>query len=195
MTTSRLHALHMRSEAARLVGWGQIGLWSLLAVCIALHPGLVLKRDEGGLSNYGVHLKTVIPYSLALLSATACTYGAARRLRVDARDAVVMRAVLHVYALLVALSLMSTYLYRSSNLLDDLHVGVNVATALFETIGALWIVSRPSRDAVMFAMLGLELTGFVLGVLTIANVAHLVFVAEVLIGVGFGVMLVRMLDA
>ena len=36
-----------------------------MGVGVALHPGFVLARREGGISEYGVHVKTAVLYTLA----------------------------------------------------------------------------------------------------------------------------------
>jgi hypothetical protein len=51
----------MKSRAVAFVTYGQLLLAFFLALCVALHPGFVLKSDEGGMSNYGIHLKTFAP--------------------------------------------------------------------------------------------------------------------------------------
>ena len=58
----------VRAEVAFLVFTG---------VCVALHPGFVLKGNEGGLSDYGVHLKTALPYTLSLVLLVAYNLRAA----------------------------------------------------------------------------------------------------------------------
>ena len=53
----------MNSRAAAHIALGQISFGFFITVCVALHPGFVLKWNEGGVSNYGVHLKTALPYT------------------------------------------------------------------------------------------------------------------------------------
>ena len=184
----------MTIGAARLVARGQVCLWLFLAVCIALHPGLVLKRDESGLSNYGIHLETVLPYSLALILGATFSYRATKLMRTDERVSMLMRSMLACYVLLLVMNLLSTYVYKLNNPLNDLHVGINVTTALFETVASTWMAYAHREDAAMLVIAGFELGGFVLGALTIAGLVHLVFVAEVLVGVGFGLLSYRSLS-
>ncbi len=40
---------------------GEFAFLLFTGVCVALHPGIVLKWNEGGMSNYGLHLKTAVP--------------------------------------------------------------------------------------------------------------------------------------
>ena len=181
----------MNNGIARLVARGQLCLWILLAVCIALHPGLVLKRNESGLSNYGIHLKTVVPYSLSLIYGAMYTFRATRLIRLHDSVSTVLRGILFIYASLLVLSLLSTYVYKLSNPLDDLHVGINVSSALFETIAGAWMAFAWREHRAMLVVFGFEMSGFILGALTVANVVHLVLVSEVLVGVGFGLLLYR----
>ena len=53
----------MNSRAAAHIALGQISFGFFITVCVALPPGFVLKSNEGGVSNYGVHLKTALPYT------------------------------------------------------------------------------------------------------------------------------------
>jgi hypothetical protein len=65
--------LAVTDPATWSVALGQVGFAFFLAICVAIHPGLVLKVNEGGMSNYGVHAKTAIPYTLALAMAAGLT--------------------------------------------------------------------------------------------------------------------------
>ena len=55
-----------KTRAVTYIVWGQILFVLFIGVCVALHPGIVLKSNEGGVSNYGIHIKTALPYTLAL---------------------------------------------------------------------------------------------------------------------------------
>src|SRR5579863_9394659 len=56
---------------------GELAFLVFTAVSIAMHPGFVLKGNEGGLSNYGVHIATAVPYTLALALLALCNRRAA----------------------------------------------------------------------------------------------------------------------
>ncbi|HEV7958488.1 MAG TPA: hypothetical protein VGP11_03405, partial [Acidimicrobiales bacterium] len=98
-------------SSARDVLWGQIGFAVFIGVCVALHPGFVLKANEGGISDYGVHAKTVAPYTLALGLPGVLTFLAAQRLHTLSPAARQLRAVLFTYSALITLTLLSTYPY------------------------------------------------------------------------------------
>jgi hypothetical protein len=158
------------------------------AVCVALHPGFVLKRNEGGFSNYGVHLVTALPYSAAFLGAAGGAVAGARILSAASARERALRRVLDFYAALCLAVLASTFWYQHGRGPDDLHVGVGVAAMVFQLLATGWltVAFRGARWA-----LGAQLIGFTLGALTFFSLAHLLFASQVLSGVTFGVALVH----
>jgi hypothetical protein len=184
VTTEKLGSSH----SARDVAWGQIGFAVFIGVCVALHPGEVLKANEGGISDYGVHAKTVVPYTLALGLPSVLTYLAARRLRVASPTARRLRALLFTYSALLALTLLSTYPYTLDRTLADLHIAVGVVITVFETCASLWMYLTVRR---YIPVLVTQLLGLVLAALAIVGVLHVLFLSEVVSGVAFAYLLVR----
>lgn len=180
----------MKPRGVAEVARGQIALFVFTALCVALHPGLVLKRNEGGLSNYGIHIKTVVPYSLAFLGAAWFSLRATSSLCLDDQAGRGFRRILRLFAVSLLVILLSTYLYKINRAFDDVHVLINIAAGVFETISTAWMfhVFRKERYVLMWS--GVELVGFVLGLLTVAIVVHLVFVSELVTAIGFGMALV-----
>ncbi len=177
-----------RSSAARFVALGQWGFASGVAIAVSLHPGFVLKADEGGISDYGVHLKTALPYYLALACATLGAYLAAHNARDSTNLPRGLRTVLLTYATLVALTLASTFGYTLDRPQRDLHVAVGSALAVFEVVASLWMYQQRRGD---LALVLVQLAGFVLGALTIGGLTHLLFVSEIVTGASFSLLLYR----
>jgi hypothetical protein len=175
-------------SSARDVAWGQIGFAVFIGVCVAIHPGFVLKANEGGISDYGVHAKTIAPYTVALGLPSVLTYLAARRLVVVSADTRQLRTVLFTYAGLITLTLLSTYPYTLDRTLADVHIAVGAAVTVFESGASLWMYRTVRRYEVVFAV---QLMGLVLGGLTIVGVLHVLFVSEVISGVAFAYLLFR----
>ena len=171
-----------------LVLYGQVSMAFFFAVCVALHPGFVLKRDEGGISNYGEHIKTGIPYTAAYVAAAASSWvvGARAHAERSLRD---VARVLWCYGVLVTLTLVSTYFYKLSGLLDDLHVAVGGLLIAFEVVTSVWMVRRLGRRRDWW-WLGVELTGSTLAVLTAAKVFEVLFVSQMIIGAGYAAILI-----
>jgi hypothetical protein len=159
------------------------------ALCVALHPGLVLKRNEGGMSNYGIHIKTAVPYALAFVGAGWYSFQAARLLSKVSGKGRIIRLILQLFSVMVLAIMLSTFVYKIDLTLDDLHVLVNIIAGIFETAAAVWLFFVFRGRKTLTLWLGIELIGFSLGLLTVASVVHLVFVSEVATAVGFGFLL------
>ncbi len=169
------------------VTWGQIGFGGFLAICVALHPGLVLKANEGGLSNYGVHLKTAIPYTLALLSPAALTYQAAQAFRPATRTERHFRVLLRLYSGLMALTLASTYGYTLDQPQKIIHIAIGVAITVFESLASLWMYRVLRR---LRWVLVAQLAGLLVAALTFFGALHLLFLTQVVTGGAYAVLLV-----
>jgi len=171
--------------------YGQLSLLVFLGVCVALHPGLVLKWNEAGLSNYGVHLKTAIPYTLAFALSGVFSLRAAQLTSVHDTPTRVLRVVLVAYAVLCVAALVSTYGYTDSPTLHHVHVVIGITFMLFEPAASLWCYRRVRAARANRIWLGVEAAGLALAVIDYEAVLHVLFLAQLLTGVGFGVLLVR----
>lgn len=178
-------------RSIRLVLAAQVNLVSWLLVCILLSSQYLLQSDEGGISNYGAHVRTVLPYSLAFLVSAWCVYRAGRSLPVETRQRSQLVRLLSVVAGLYVVVLGSTYLYQRDSLFRDAHAMSSALLAVFELATGLWLVRTLLGDWLQYAAFGLLFTGFMLGVLTAQGWLHLLFVAEFTIGSAYGVLLVR----
>jgi hypothetical protein len=170
---------------------GQLTLAIFLGVCVALEPGTVLKWNEAGLSNYGVHPVTVIPYSLAFAGCGAFTFVAAQRVRGVSTVGLRLRALLSVYGVLNVLALLSTYGYTSHASIKQVHMVVGIVVMVFEPLSAVWLYRHLERDWHNRAWLGAQMLGLVLGAVDFAALLHILFLAQLFTGVSFGVLLVR----
>jgi formate hydrogenlyase subunit 3/multisubunit Na+/H+ antiporter MnhD subunit len=182
-------SLHVfRSDAATFVALGQWGFALGIAIAVSLHPGFVLNANEGGISDYGVHLKTALPYDLALACAALGSYVAARHARDSAKLPPNLRTVLLTYAGLVALTLATTFGYTLDRPQRDLHVIVGTVLTVVEVVASWWMY-RERRGDLWLALV--QLVGFVLGALTITGLIHLLFVSEMMTGASFALLLYR----
>ena len=143
-----------------------------------------------GLSNYGVHLETVVPYTLALGLGGGLALASARSMVASDEPHRRLRFILDVYGTLVLLILASTYGYRASASLRLVHIAINVVTALVLSGASTWLFTQVRSRATAW-WLAVQLAGFVLAVVDFANLLHVLFLAQLLIGVGFGVLMVR----
>lgn len=173
--------------------WVVRAQWSLLVflvAAIAIHPGLVLKWNEAGLSNYGIHAATVVPYSLALGLCAAFSTAGARSLGATGPPARRLRALLLVYAGLMVLSLLSTYTYTLNVVAKDAHIVVDVTTALFDVAASWWMYRRLRAGPSDGVWLGVQMAGSVLALVDFLGLLHVLFVSQALAALGFGVLVV-----
>ncbi len=167
-----------------------MSLLALLSLAVALHPEFVARWNEVGLSNYGVHLETVVPYTLALGLGGGLTLASARSIGASNQTSRHLRFILDAYGTLVLLILASTYGYRITATLRFVHIAINVVTALFLAGASTWLFTRVRSRANAW-WLAVQLAGCVLAVVDFVNLLHVLFLAQLLIGVGFGVLMVR----
>jgi hypothetical protein len=180
--------MHTTSAATKNVALGQISFLLFIAVCVALHPGFVLKANEGGMSNYGVHAKTVLPYTLALGLAGGLSLRATRTLHQSSIRLRHVRRLLNTYGALILLTLVTTYGYTLNTALKDLHIGVGILITVFEFVASLWIY-RQLRS--LRLVLVVAISGFALAVLTFFGALHVLFLTQLLFGGSFALLLVR----
>jgi len=170
---------------------GEVAFLFFTGVCIALHPGFVLKANEGGLSDYGVHLKTVIPYTLSLALLVGFNLRAASLVSDGDQRSRRLRLLLLTYCSVLTLVMLSTYVYTLNGVLRDLHFGVGVVLVVVVTAGSLWLYRLwpPSLIASLFLIV--QITGAVLNLVTTLGALHVLFAAEMLSNIGFALILIR----
>lgn len=178
-------------QDARLVERGQICFGVFIVVCVALHPGFVLKWNEGGISDYGAHLETALPYTLALLGLAEFSRRAASFYRRNDPNTRRLRRVLYAYSAIVLAMLVSTYVYTLNRDLRDLHFGLGTVLILFEAASSLWMFQLFRRFVWDGAFLSMNIVGSALCVATIVGELHVLFLAEMLTGAGFAGLLIH----
>ena len=164
----------------------QLLLVGFLTLAISLHPGFVFKGNEGGISNYGIHLSTAIPYTLAFILGAFYSLKAARMRSLPR----FVRIGLLVYAVLLLMTLFSTYVYKFNHGLKLIHVGTGVVLISFEVVASAWSYLR-FGSGVTAGLFAVVIVGFIVAGLTFLGVAHLLFIGEALTTLGFAGLLIR----
>jgi hypothetical protein len=178
-------------RAVRYIVVGELGFLFFTAVCVALHPGFVLKRNEGGMSNYGLHIKTAVPYTLALgLLALYSRRAAKLYSGGDARTRR-LRSLLLTYSTIVFAVLLSTYFYSLNLALKDLHFALGTALIVVVGVGSLWLFRlwRPTVGSGF--VLFVQLVGDALALLSALGTVRALFLSELLSNIGFAVLVIR----
>jgi hypothetical protein len=181
----------MSNRAVGCIAYSQICFGFFIGVCVAIHPGLVLKGNEGGMSNYGIHIKTAIPYTLALGLASLLSDRGAVLLASSASSSPPFIRLAKTYSWLIALVLVSSYGYSLDVVLKDIHIATGIAITLFELAASLWMYRYLGRSAREMTLITVQVVGFVLAALTFVGALHVLFLTQILGGVSFALLMVR----
>lgn len=178
-------------RGARLVLWGQVSFLLFIVLCVAIHPGFVLKRNEGGMSNYGVHALTALPYTLALVSLAWFSWSAASQYHQSDPTTRRLRRILNLYGVIVVVILLSTYVYTRNHTLRDVHFSLGAVLIIFEVSSSLWMFGLFRRFVWDGIFLLVQLAGSVLCLATIGGELHVLFLAEMVTYIGFAGLIIH----
>jgi hypothetical protein len=160
-----------------------------LFICCLMIPHFLFESNEGGISNYGLYAKTVVPYTFALSLSGILTLIAARY----APDKHIKQILVIIGVLLIA-TLLSTYPYKVNYFLKELHLYVSTALLVAEFVSGLWFSLFMSRDILSLTFMAALLVGFVLIFMTYFKLLHILFIAELLTSIAFGALMVRTVE-
>jgi len=169
----------------------QCSLFLFLGICIAIDPHVLLARDEGGVSNYGVTGKTVAPFTIALILCGLFVLMAAHIAPLAPPVIDRLRCALVILGVLLLLLLITTYPYKLNSALKDIHIGVGSILLCFEMAMGIWMTVVLQRDRVTLLLLVLQSIGFLLAFVTLIGVLHILFISQVVASLAFGILLVR----
>jgi hypothetical protein len=143
------------------------------------------------MSDYGAHLETAVPYTLALLGLAAFSRRAGSLYRENDRTTQRLRRVLYGYSTIVLVMLVSTYVYTLNIALRDFHFGFGTLLILFEVASSVWMFLLFRRFVWDGIFLGMQIVGSVLSLVTIVGALHVLFFAEMLTGAGFAGLIIH----
>jgi hypothetical protein len=165
----------------------QISLSILLVLCSVIAPSVV--SSDGGVSNFGNRLTTVVPYTLSFSLCSLFLCVAAVGLAKVRPDRTWSGLALVGVAVLDLLVLASTYPRHINLLYSEIHDDLGIALFAFEFVCSIWLlISGWSRQTVLF--FSIEVAGSLAGLLSILKIVHLLYYGQMIGGVGFGLLLV-----
>jgi hypothetical protein len=173
-------------KATRYVLLSQLSLFIFLFICFLLIPRFLLSGNEVGITNYGLHIKTIIPYSIAFIGSGTFLLLAAPLFR----NRTVKKGLLLIGLLMYAV-LISTYLYKVNHTLGIIHLLVSSTLLITEIIVSTWLYLFVTVSRISFFGLVISYLGFLISLVNFFDIIHILFVAEVLIALGYAVVLIR----
>jgi hypothetical protein len=181
----------VNSKLLRWVVFGEVAFLFFMGAGVALHPGYVLARHEGGISEYGVHVKTAVLYTFGWAVLAGGNMRAARMCGGQGIRSEKMRTLLLFYSAASLLVLVSTYFYSLDAVLSYIHYGFAAVLVVFMSTAAYWLYRQLSDVSWSRAALWVQLLGSVSTLLSIVGVLHVLFCAETVSNVGCAILLVK----
>jgi hypothetical protein len=176
----------------RWVVFGEVAFLFFMGAGVALHPGYVLAQHEGGISEYGVHVKTAVLYTLAWAALAGGNMRAARMCGGRGVRSEKVRKLLLIYSAASVLVLISTYFYSLDAVLSYIHYGFAAVLVVFMSTAAYWLYRQLTDVTWARAVLWVQLLGSISTLLSIVGALHVLFCAETISNVGCAILLVKM---
>ena len=175
------------TEIKHYLWLSQILLFSLLIVCCLIIPSVVIRN--GGVSNFGNHLSTIVPYILGFsLSIIFLCIAAYTLLKLN-NNLWRMACLLLILGLLNLLVLLSTFPRHSSWTYSDIHDDIGIVLYAYEFLVSVWIVLKIKTSKSLLFIL-IEAIGSIIGLLSILKIVHFLFIGQFVGALGFGLLLV-----
>jgi len=181
-----------RLRAVRWVVFGEVAFLLFMGASVALHPGYVLARREGGISEYGLHAKTAVLYTIAWAALAGSNMRAARVCGGRGTCSARVRKLLLFYSVAIFLVLMSTYFYSLDAVMKYIHYGFGAVLVTFMSVAAYWLCRQLTGVSWARAALWVQVLGSLAALLSIVGVIHVLFCAETISNVGCAILLAKM---
>lgn len=126
----------MRSQAWRLIIWGQVCFYVGLLIAVLLRPAGL--SANSGISYYGIFAETFIPFEISLLGGAVFTWLCAQHINeTDLRpihDSLLVMAVLT--------SIVAVTPYAVDNLMDSIHRVSGALLFTLQLILSFWLIAK-----------------------------------------------------
>ncbi len=125
----------MRSQALRLIIWGQAYFYGGFLIAVVLQPhGLIA---NSGISYYGIFAKTFIPFEVSLLGAAACTWLSA--VHITEADLKPIRSTLFFIAVCTSIVAATPF---SNDILSIIHRLAGTLLFTTQLLLSFWLIAK-----------------------------------------------------
>lgn len=171
------------------VAKGQACLFGGLGVCVTLRPeGLAVNH---GMSYFGVHWQTLLPYAAGLAGAALFTHRALRDAAARTPHPAHLRRMVSSFVVLLAGIVLTPY--TLGGVVDWAHRGLGAALFVLQLLLAVRLVAWAHGDAVGVAFFLVQLGGGVLAAVYVLQTEGLLIHGEATFQLGFALVLARTL--
>jgi len=165
----------------------QISLVLFLVICTSIIPSVAAKN--GGVSNFGNHSSTIILYILGFSLCIIFLYLASRVvLKLDS-NLQWQSICLVVLAFLYFLVLISTFPRHISFTYSDIHDYLGIVLFIYQFFLSIWLL-RKNHNLTLVLFFCIESGGSIVGLMSILKVVDLLYVGQMIGGLGFGLVFV-----
>lgn len=178
---------NMANEVVRYLKYSQFSFFGSLVVCFMLEPTVI--ASNLGISYYGNHKLTIIPYLLGLLLTSYFIIKAARALPRMSRTFNALAEALIAIALLIVGVLLTPY--SVTTLFDRAHVLASGILFVVELVLATWLIMMTYGDRVSLALLIIQIFGAIIATVSLVTSIELMLTGQVITQLAFGLLLIR----
>jgi hypothetical protein len=175
--------------AVGFVVCGQVCFVAMMGCCVAIHPSAVAVKR--GLSYYGTHADTIVPYSIGFVLCAVFTALAVSRMQLDAGPVRRLRTGLMVILTLLIGILFTPY--SVDLVVDWLHIGLAAFLFVVASSVGIWLALRIVGGLLAHGLLGAQLAGGTLSVASQLGALDYMIPGQLVFQLAFSVLLVRAL--
>jgi len=173
----------MERKVVRYILIGQVGLFISLIICALLIRSQNVISD--GISYFGVHRKTIIPYAAGIIFCSLSVIKATTYITIDSLQ-VLKRALQTVSVLLIGLLLTP---YTINTFFNWAHMTVGTLIFLIEMAISIWIVIMTDRDYFYIVLFLIQFTSGVVALLSLIGTVNLLFYGQFIYQIAFAFLL------
>lgn len=179
----------MRQKTATYIIISQLIFFVTIAICVAFKPHALL--NNSAFSFFGNYMPTAIPFVIGLLAmATTLVLAARVSPKITTTDQWLSRLFITIAVHLTGLALIPYGINRISYIV---HISLAYSLGVVFLVASGWLIAKSERNVINFSLLGMQIAGVVLGILSTSEVGKLHFIAlgQLIVNLGFSGLLIR----
>ncbi len=174
----------MQPQALGLIIWGQACLYAGLTAAILLKPAGLASND--GISYFGVHARSVIPYTLGLLGSALLCWLGSRHINTPACKP--LKNGLIIFAWLIAVIVATPY--AAGPVMNWLHIAAGSALFSLQLLLSIWLVNRLRYKPTALAFMIVELAAGIACAVYLIPTRGFLIQCQIIFQLAFGALLI-----
>lgn len=176
-------------QVTKYVLLSQASFLAFIIICIAIMPGYLFETNEGGMSNYGVHIETASFYTAAFMSCSFFLFKAKQVLPQTGQTKTFAYALVYSAVSLLVI-LLSTYVYKINRFFTVVHIGLSSLILFSYLVIITMLLFKNHKSWAVIVIYTSLLAGLLLATLTLLGIYHVLFIAQLLILLSYGGLLI-----